>query len=79
MESADRKNNVASAIAIVSIALARDHASAIDILPDIEATATEISAAMASVLRLGGFIEAKSGVHTPGEVSADEIIVSPSA
>jgi len=35
----------------------RDHAEATSSLGDIEATAPEIGAAMATVLRLGGFVE----------------------
>jgi hypothetical protein len=53
----ETKGNVAAAIAIVAIALRRDHADAVASLGEIEATAPEIGAAMATVLRLGGFIE----------------------
>lgn len=53
----DSKGSVAAAVCIVEIALRRDHAEAADALADIEATAPEIAAAMAAVLRLGGFIE----------------------
>jgi hypothetical protein len=53
----DAKNNVRAAIEIVSIALLRDHSEAASRLADIEATASEIGAAMTQVLRLGGFIE----------------------
>lgn len=64
--------NVASAIAIVSIALKRDHAAAAETLSDIEATASEIGRAMTAILRLGGFIELRSGaVDAPGEIEAD--------
>lgn len=50
--------NVAAAMAIVAIALRRDHADVAAALDDIEATAPEIGAAMAAILRLGGFLEA---------------------
>jgi len=56
--AAEAKGNVAAAIAIVAIALGRDHAEAAGSLADIEATAPEIGVAMAIVLRLGGFVEA---------------------
>ena len=46
-----------AAIAIVAIALRRDHADAAASLGDMEATAPEIGAAMAAILRLGGFLE----------------------
>lgn len=52
------KGSVGAAIAIIQIALQRDHAEAAGSLADVEATAPEIAAAMAAVLRLGGFIEA---------------------
>jgi len=55
--AAETKGNVAAAMAIVAIALGRDHAEATSSLGDIEATAPEIGAAMATVLRLGGFVE----------------------
>ncbi|WP_020177055.1 hypothetical protein [Methyloferula stellata] len=68
MATQDKTGNVAAAIAIVSIALSRDHASAAESLAEIEATATEIAAAMTSVLRLGGFIETGAGAsHSLGE------------
>jgi hypothetical protein len=64
----ETKGNVAAAIAIVAIALRRDHADAVASLGEIEATAPEIGAAMATVLRLGGFIEtAAHGGAEPGE------------
>jgi len=65
------KGNVATAIAIVSIALSRDHASAIESLMEMEATASEIAAAMTSVLRLGGFIEMQ--LDTGSRVEADSL------
>lgn len=55
--AAENKGNVATAMAIVTIALSRDHESVAKSLGEIEATAPEIGAAMAAVLRLGGFIE----------------------
>jgi hypothetical protein len=54
------KGSVAAAIAIVEVALRRDYAAAAKSLADTEATAPEIAAAMAAVLRLGGFIETPS-------------------
>jgi len=63
----EAKGNVATAIAIVSIALSRDHASVVESLTEIEATASEIAAAMTTVLRLGGFIEMRPGTGSPGE------------
>jgi hypothetical protein len=69
MASAETANgNVAAAIAIVAIALRRDHSEAAETLTDIEATAPEIGAAMSAVLRLGGFIEGQNrGVLKAGE------------
>jgi hypothetical protein len=65
------KGNVAAAIDIVAIALKRDHPDAATSLADIEATAQEIGAAMATVLRLGGFIETPTnGDNSPGESQA---------
>jgi hypothetical protein len=60
-------NSVASAVAILRVALARDHAAAAETLDDTEAQAPEIAAAMACVLRLGGFLP---GAPTPGEAAA---------
>jgi hypothetical protein len=59
--------NVTAAMAIVAIALRRDHAEAAAALGDVEATATEIGAAMAAVLRLGGFLPSSEGGDKPGE------------
>ena len=53
---------IATAVAILRIALARDHAEAAGELDSLEAGAPEIGAAMAQVLRLGGFL--------PGEAPA---------
>jgi len=60
--------NIAAAMAVVAIALGRDHAEAAASLGDIEATAPEIGAAMEAILRLGGFIEStpEEG-NAPGE------------
>ncbi len=52
----EAKGNVAAAMAIVAIALRRDHAEAATALGDVEATAAEVGAAMATILRLGGFL-----------------------
>jgi hypothetical protein len=81
MATQETKANVAAAIAIVSIALSRDHAEAASSLADIEATASEVAAAMTSVLRLGGFIEIRSGAQASlGEAEADAIAkLDPSA
>jgi hypothetical protein len=69
--AAETKGNVAAALAIVAIALGPDAAAS---LGDIEATAPEIGAAMATVLRLGGFIETPAqGDTTPGEAQAGEV------
>ena len=59
--------NVTAAMAIVAIALRRDHAEAAAALGDVEATATEIGVAMAAVLRLGGFLPSFEGDDKPGE------------
>jgi hypothetical protein len=78
----DQRGNVAAAIAIVSIALARDHASAVEGLMEIEATAPEIATAMTKVLKLGGFIDARAeGQECLGEAGAGAIPppVNPSA
>ncbi len=77
----EAKGNVAAAMAIVAIALSRDHAAAAETLPDIEATTSEIAAAMTSVLRLGGFLETRQGASDmAGEAVADVASrVSPSA
>jgi hypothetical protein len=80
--TAEAKGSVAAAIAIVAIALRRDHPEAAAALGDIEATAPEISAAMATVLRLGGFIEtpmhgdAKLGEAQAGKIQAKDLPAS---
>ena len=65
---------VAAAIAILRVALARDHAEAASQLDDVEAGAPEIAAAMSVVLRLGGFLPENSslnaGDRAPGEAEA---------
>jgi hypothetical protein len=67
------KGSVAAAIAIIEIALQRDHGEAANSLADIEATAPEIAAAMTAVLRLGGFIEAApAGLAEGGNSSLGE-------
>ena len=72
--AAETKGNVAAALTIVAIALGRDHAGAAASLGDIEATAPEIGAAMATVLRLGGFIETPAqGDAGLGEAQAGEV------
>jgi hypothetical protein len=57
--------NVKAAIEVISAGLFRDYPDDCQTLYDVEATATEISIAMAAILRLGGFTEA-----TPGEARA---------
>lgn len=61
---------VAAAIAVLRVALARDHAEAAAELETIEAGAPEIAEAMASVLRLGGFLPGKD--PAPGEAEAGQ-------
>ncbi len=68
--SAAPTGSVAAAVAIVRVALARDHVEAAAGLDDVEAQAPEIAAAMASVLRLGGFLPAQSGDTLLGEADA---------
>ena len=65
---------VAAAVAILRVALRRDHPEAVAPLADLEAGAGEIAAALAAVLRLGGFLPAAtpSGDAQPGEGSADQ-------
>jgi hypothetical protein len=62
--------SVAAAVAILRVALARDHAEAAATLDDVEAPAPEIAAAMSGVLRLGGFLPVQSGDVVPGEAGA---------
>ncbi len=72
--AAETKGNITAALTIVAIALGRDHAAAAASLGDIEATAPEIGAAMATVLRLGGFIETPAqGDSGLGEAQAGEL------
>lgn len=49
--------SITAAVAIIEIALRRDHPDSAHSLAEVEATAPEIAAAMAAILRLGGFIE----------------------
>jgi hypothetical protein len=70
---ASPSRSVAAAIGILRVALARDHAEAAANLEDYEAGASDIAAAMACVLRLGGFLpvmEPRSAA--PGEAGAGE-------
>lgn len=60
--------SVATAVAILRIALGRDHAEAASALEEVEAGAPEVAAAMAQVLRLGGFLP--HGDKTSGEAGA---------
>ena len=59
---------VAAAVAVLRVALARDHAEAAAELDTVEAGAPEIATAMAQVLRLGGFLPEKD--LAPGEAGA---------
>ena len=61
-------NTIATALAVIRIALARDHAEAASALGDIEAAAPDVASAMSRVLRLGGFLpqEAISGEGQAG-------------
>lgn len=72
--SAEAKvGTVAGAIAILRVALGRDHAVAASTLDEVEAGAPEIAAAMAQVLRLGGFLPYSAGDEggaAPGEAGA---------
>ena len=63
---------VASAVAILRVALARDHPQAAAGLDDVEAGAPEIAAAMTIVLRLGGFLPEAlpPGEAQPGRIEA---------
>jgi hypothetical protein len=71
---ADQKGGtIAAAIEIVAIALSRDHPEAAQKLGQIEATTKEIGAAMADVLRLGGFIATE---NASGEEQADSTSIS---
>ena len=62
--------SIATAIAILRVALARDHAEAAAELDALEVDAPDIGAAMAQVLRLGGFLP--QGEQAPGEAGAGE-------
>ena len=57
---------VAAAIEVIAIALARDNSAAVETLPNLEATAPEVAAALAVVLRLGGFLAPQSSVGDDG-------------
>ena len=59
---------VAAAVAILRVALRREHPEAVAPLGDLEAGAGEIAAALATVLRLGGFLSGAA----PGEAGADQ-------
>ncbi|MHB8885810.1 MAG: hypothetical protein ACYC5H_12185 [Methylovirgula sp.] len=48
--------SIATAIAIIAVALTRDHPEAAQRLDEIEASAQEVGAAMSAVLQLGGFV-----------------------
>ena len=60
---------VAAALAVLRVALARDHAEAVAQIDEIEAGAPEIAAALADVLRLGGFVPDEETMP-PGELVA---------
>ena len=59
---------VAAALAVLRVALARDHAEAAANLDEVEAGAPEIAAALACVLRLGGFVPDEA--NPPGKPDA---------
>jgi hypothetical protein len=65
-------HSIATAIKIIAVALARDHADASAKLGDCEATAADIGLAMGAVLRLGGFI-AEESPPGEGQAGADSI------
>lgn len=68
---ATSRGNVAAALSILRVALLRDHPGAVESLEEIEAGASEISLAMATVLRLGGFLPLPpGGSDAPGEAEA---------
>ena len=70
---AETKGNVAAALAIVAIALGRDHAVG-RLARRHRATAPEIGVAMVTALRLGGFIETPAqGDAALGEAQAGEV------
>jgi len=70
-------SSIATAVAILRIALARDHAEAAAEIDTFEAGAPEIGTAMAQVLRLGGFLPAGGRDVTPGEAEADRGAAKP--
>jgi hypothetical protein len=75
MESTfDSKGHISAALSVVAIALRRDHPEAAQALLEMEATASEIAAAMGIVLKLGGFIETSSSMDPHlGEAVAGEL------
>lgn len=79
MESTfDSNGHIGAAMTIVAIALRRDHPESASTLADVEATAGEIVAAMAKVLRLGGFVET-SGQGEPGLGEAVAGVLQPTS
>lgn len=74
-EAQQAGGSLKAASEIVRIAIERDHPQAAGQLPELEATAQEIAAAMRSVLRLAGFI-ADEAETSPGEgqAGADSIL-----
>lgn len=75
MESTfESKGHISAALSVVAIALRRDHPDAAQALLEIEATASEIAAAMGIVLKLGGFVEISSSTEPGlGEAVAGEL------
>ncbi len=69
-ESEGKPGTVAKAVQILAIALGSDHPEAAASLCDVEASVREISAAMADVLRLGGFIIHAEAGDASGEAVA---------
>ncbi|WP_374308988.1 hypothetical protein [Methylocella sp.] len=75
LTTGEGRGNVASALAILSAALRRDHPADVEALGDLEAGAPELAAAMNAVLRLGGFLpqeDGAAGERRPGETEPGE-------
>ena len=70
-----KTGSVAGAVAVLKVALARDHADALADFDQIEASAGEIASAMTQVLRLGGFLP--DGDRASGEADAGRDVSRP--
>lgn len=64
-------SNLGAAVSILRIALMRDHPEDASTLDEVEAAAREISAAMADILRLGGFLP-EEGAAVPLDAMGHE-------